>query len=264
MKNLKIIIGAIGNASVVLALSGPAGAQELPAAEFAALLENFNLTAARKNVYLPGVNHAVVAPSGTVFASATFMNPRDGNAGASWDASSSLGVGFGNAANGIGGSIQVNVTGTQPFGTDGDLTLKFSRQVLSSTYIGLGINRLAGWGLNASIDTNAEFMVTHFTALGTAGSAMPMTLTAGVSSVGGVDSSQNEPGAFLGIGVGLTEYVGIGASWKQGVFSAGFGVTVPNVDGLSVTVDMSNINAPNNLSQPIFSVGVHYAFDDLF
>lgn len=246
------------------ALSGAAQAQNASsAAEFSAYLQSLTQVAAPpKNVYLPGVYHAVVAPSGTGYASLTVMNPRDGVAGSGWDASTSLGFGFGNANDSIGVSLQANITGTQPFGTDGDFSVKFSRAVGDSTYIGLGINRLAPWGANTNTPVNAEVMVTHFSVFGLGANAVPLMITAGVSSAGSAD--QNDPGAFFGVGFGLTESLGMGVSVKNSAFNAGFGYNVRSVDGLSLTADVSNITEINANSARIFSLGVHYQFDNLF
>ena len=264
MQNVKnIIMRAASSVAVVLALGSGAQAQEIPSTEFAGFLEA--LTAAGsppKNVYLPGISLATVAPGGTGFASATLMNPRGGTRGLGWDGSTSFGLGFGDAAAGVGVSAQINVTGTQPFGTDGDFSLRFSRQVGLSTYVGLGVNRLGGWGNNARIDPNAELMVTHFTSFGSGAGFTPVMVTLGVSSVGA--DNQADPGAFGGIGFGLSENVGFGVSVKNGGLNAGFGVTVPSVKGLSLTADVSNINTVSLGSDRIFSFGVHYAFSDLF
>ncbi len=245
------------------ALSGAAQAQNVStAAEFSAYLQSLTQVATPlKNVYLPGVNHAVVAPSGVGYASLTVMNPRDGVAGSGWDASTSFGLGFGNANDSIGVSLQANITGTQPFGTDGDFSMKFSRAVGDSTYVGLGINRIAGWGVNSSIAVNAEVMVTHFSEFGSGANAVPLMITAGISSAGSLD--QRDPGAFFGVGFGLTEDLGMGVSVKNSALNAGFGYNLRSVDGLSLTADVSNITEVNTSSR-IFSLGVHYQFDNLF
>ncbi len=263
MKNVKnMITRAASSVAVVLALGSGAQAQDVTSAEFVEFLEA--LTAAGsppKNVYLPGVSHATVAPRGTGYASATLMNPRDGVPTSGWDASTSFGLGFGNAAEGIGASIQVNVTGTQPFGTDGDFSLRFSREIDASTHIGLGINRLAGWGRNGTIEPHAELMLTHFTSFGSGMGNMPLMITFGANSASQGD--RIDPGVFGGVGFGLSENVGFGVSFKNGYFNAGFGVTMPGVEGLSMTADVSNINEAKTSSR-IFSFGVHYAFTDLF
>lgn len=265
MLDAKVLLKTVGGSfAVALSLSGGAAqAQDASATEFSSYIEALRQAGATpKNVYLPGVNHAVVAPSGTGFASLTFMNPRDGTAGLGWDASTSFGLGFGSASESIGVSVQANVTGTQPFGTDGDFAIKFSRQVGDSTYIGLGLNRLAGWGTNANVDANAEIMLTHFTEFGSGAGLTPVMVTAGVSTAGSTD--QNDPGAFLGIGFGLTENIGMGVSVKNGQVNAGVGIKASGIEGMSFTADVSNVNELNPGSSKIFSFGVHYAFDSLF
>lgn len=269
MQNVKnTITRAASSVAVVLALGSGAQAQEMPAAEFAAFLEQLTAVGAPpKNVYLPGITSATVAPHGTGYASITAMNPRGGNPINGWDASSAFGLGFGNPADGVGVALQMNVTGIQPFGTDGDFMLKFSHELAPNTYVGLSANRLAPWGGNIGKDTYLEAMVTHFNGFGFGENYTPFVATFGISSIGKTTGaalgSQPDPGFFYGVGFGLTEYVGFGVSVKDSTLNAGFGIKVPGVDGLSITADVTNINEFKQFSRT-FGFGVHYAFNDLF
>lgn len=247
-------------AALAIAASGSgAAAQVSNSSEFQAYMESL-IAAAKgqvsKNVYLPGVNQAVTAPRGTVYGSLVYLTPRGGVAGAGGDASFSIGAGFGDAAQTVGVGVTANITGTVPFGTDGDFSVKFSRQVNSNTFVGVAFNRLGGWGSNAGINPNGELLVTHF---GNFGGGTPYVLSGGVGSAAFTTAQGGQTvGAFLGLGVGLTESIGIGASLKDQHLTVGMGIKVPSVKGLSFTADASNVNRGRG-GGITYSFGVHYA-----
>jgi hypothetical protein len=268
MTNFKSKISAFSFASVVaLGFAGSASAQgDSGSAEFAAYLKA--LTAAtqpQKNVYLPGVAHAVVAPGGTGYASLSLFTPRGGVPGGNWDGSASFGIGFGNAETGVGGSLTLNTTGLSPFGTDGDFTLKFAKTIASSeknkTTIGIGFNRLAPWGSNTSIPKSYDVSVTHFGTIPSASGGTPIMFTVGYGS-----RNINGGGAFGGVGFGLTEALGFGVSLKNSRITAGFGYKVKKVPGMSMSFDVSNINraGPAASNSPVLTIGFNFSKPDLF
>lgn len=256
------IIGRIVS-TVVLSLvfflfGAGANAQVTTAAEFEAYLKALlESTEPQKNVYLPGVSHAVVAPHGTGYASASLFGPRGVVRGAGADGAVSLGFGLGNAETSIGASITANITGTIPFGTDGDFTVKFSKMISSgsgTTFVGLSFGRLAGWGVNAALATSSEGSITHFDTMSFGSKKTPIMVTIGYS---------NLSGAFGGIGFGLTENLGAGISTKSGKVTVGVGYKVPKSNGMSINLDASNIFVAGG-SATIFTFGVSYSISDLF
>lgn len=228
----------------LVALSALLGAEKAVAqsasnpAEFAAYIKA--LTAAAqptKNVYMPGVMHAVVAPHGTGYASASIFTPRGGVPGAGADGSVSFGVGFGNAQTGVGGSLTLNSTGTVPFGSDGDFTLKFATALNTGknpTYIGVQFNHLGPWGANTALPKSADISVTHFNSFDNT----PYMVTIGY----GTHNFTGASGVFGGIGFGLTKDLGFGVSVKNSRITAGFGYRVSQVPGMSLSLDFANIN----------------------
>lgn len=261
LKKAQLLCAAVA-AMTALAGTNMATAQEVDnTAEFVAFIKG--LTATRqvdKNIYLPGVMHAVVAPHGTGYVSASLFSPRDGVVGNGPDGSASFGVGFGDAHKTIGGSLTLNATGLMPFADAGDFTLKFSKALSTGenpTYIGIEFNHLAAWGVNAALAKSADISVTHFNSF----NRTPYMLTVGYGT-------QNVSGAgvFGGIGFGLTESLGFGVSAKNGQLTAGFGYKVAQVPGLSLNLDFSNINNKGTpgTNATIVTFGVSFSKADLF
>lgn len=261
-------ISAVSLASILaLGAASSATAQSANnAAEFAAYLKFLTAAAQpRKNVYLPGVAHAVVAPHGTGYAALNLFTPRGGVPGGTWDGSASFGIGFGNQDTGIGGSLTLNTTGLSPFGTDGDFTLKFAKTLaddgVNKTSIGIGFNRVAAWGANAAMAKSYDVSLTHFMTMPDGNGGRPMMVTIGYGS-----ANITGPGGFGGVGFGLTENLGWGVSVKNGRLTTGFGYKVPEVPGMSLTFDVSNINraGPAASNAPVLTIGVNFAKSDLF
>jgi hypothetical protein len=268
MNMIKKAISLVSSASLlVFAVAGTASSQTVKdSADFAAYLEAL-VAGARpeKNVYAPGVMHAVVAPNGTAFVSASLFSPRGGTPGNGPDGSVTFGIGLGNADSTVGVGISMNATGTVPFAQDGDFTVKFSKTIASSdkgkTYLGIQFNRIAPWGGNVGQAKSFDVAVTHFTSFPTWNGGTPVMVTWGYGS-----ENMWGPGGFFALGLGLTQNTGVGVSLKNGMVTAGLGYKVPEVPGLSLSLDFANINRGGfgPASNPVISLGVHFAKANFF
>lgn len=102
--------------------------------------------------------------------------------------------------------------------------------------------------------------VTHINSFSASGDQFPIMLTAGYGSH--ISNNGADPGAFAGIGVGLTENFGVSVSANADRLNAGIGFSVPGVSGLGVTAGVYDVS--NRTGRQQASVTVSYSVQNLF
>lgn len=259
--------------ALLMSAGSDARAQTVDTESFLLFLESLESantdTATNKHLSMFGVQTATTAPNGTGFASVTGSTPRGGIAGNGPDYEMALGFGLGDANETIGAQVTLNITGTQPFADTGYFSLKFSRAISTGpnpTYIGASFSRVAPWG-NVAGGVSTTAMLTHFNSFSAGGETYPIMLTAGYGSDIAYTTSlpttnSVEPGAFVGVGVGLTENFGVSASATRGTINLGVGMKVEGVDGLSLSAGV--YDAFDQMNKRQASVTVSYTWADVF
>ena len=168
-------------------------------------------------VTLQGIRSATVAPAGLAFASLGLTSRRDslGEFFDQADGSIVLGFGLGDASKTVGVQVSASITSlTDDFGDSGSLSIKAARQITGlavPTFVGLSLDRLAGWGDGTLIDESASLAVTLFPVARIGGQAYPVMITAGYGD--SVLNHHRDPGAYVGAGIGITENFGASFAW---------------------------------------------------
>ncbi|EYD76429.1 hypothetical protein Rumeso_01987 [Rubellimicrobium mesophilum DSM 19309] len=186
-----------------------------------------------KLVSIQGIRSATVAPSGLAYGAVALTNrQQDGDEFVDGpEGSLSFGFGVGDASRTVGLQFSVNLTSlSDGVGESGSLSIKASRRLGGlrvPTYVGLSVDRLAGWGEAEDFDPSTSLAVTMFPRIEVGDESYPLMLTAGVGS--DIVDDQSDPGVFLGAGVGLTHNLGASVAWTGETVSLG---TVFRVDGL--------------------------------
>lgn len=165
---------------------------------------------------LLGVPSATVAPHGTAFVALSYSNKRVNATPDSDDGSLSFGIGFGDMNNGIGGHVTTHVTSLEDSpGDSGYFGLSLAGRIPTAanpTYIGVTFDQLGGWGDSDILDPAASVAVTTFLEAGAAnGRRMPLMMTLGAGTH--VRDAREDPGAFAGIGVGISESFSASAAY---------------------------------------------------
>lgn len=231
---------------------GPASAQNA----------NEPLTPIQKYVTLLGIHSATVAPNGLVFAHLTTSIDLNGGS-AEEDSALSLGFGLGDARDGLG--FQFTATGNSSsdnFDSFGYFGIKASHLLnsgASPTYLGLSIDRIGGMGAAADIDPAATLILTRFAHLGNAdtGQTYPVMMTIGAGTH--VRNLSEDPGIFLGAGIGLSRNFGLSAAWNGDYFDVGTAFQIGGLKNIGFTVSI--LDAFNQEDRQQLSLGISWFFN---
>lgn len=252
-------------ATSLMCLTGFAQAQgqQVSESNFQLLIDTLAVQAEpRKRLTMFGVPTAGVAASGRIFGSASMVSPRGGVDGAGLDFDTAFGFGIGSETESVGVQVTANVTGTNPFGDAGYFGLKFGRRLVDGpnpTSAALSISKLAPWGsIGNNTDASVTLVVTHLNSFSLGDTEYPVMVTSGY----GNQTLGGEPGAFLGFGVGLTSNFGMSLSGNVEQINAGVGLSIPGIDGLSISTGFNDITDSNDQRQ--FSLSVSYSFASPF
>ncbi|WP_163852306.1 hypothetical protein [Pseudooceanicola aestuarii] len=253
----------LGKFSAVAALSAAA----LTAGATAPLAQAAKPSA---SVTMFGADTAFILPHGSIFMGATATDPRGGVSGAGTDGDLSFGAGFGNPIDAVGLEVDVNVTSlSDDFGDSGSLTLKVARALLLQPnhviFGSVAASNLGAWGDDKASDERWNVAVSGLTQIEGPALVHPVMWTVGYGSdsvLSTPGSSLTEDGLFAGVGIGVTRHLGVAISGTENQLNAGIGVTVPGVDGLSVSYGVNDITDNMNRKQQMLSVS--YTLTDVF
>ncbi len=174
-------------------------------------------------VTLLGIGSAAVAPNRSAFAVLSYSSRSDvgGSFVAADDGSAGLGYVLGDAGSGVGLQFGANFTGlgADPNfsgfgpGQSGYFSLQAARLIGSKvpTFVALSVDHLASWGRANSTPPAVSAMVTLFPTATLGDQSYPLMLTFGIGNH--IRNAGNDPGAFAGIGMGLTPNFGASVAW---------------------------------------------------
>lgn len=219
-----------------------------------------------KLVTLQGIRSATVAPNGLAFASLGVTSRREslGDFFDEGDGSIVLGFGLGDASETIGVQVSASITSlTDDFGDSGSLSIKAARQINGlavPTFVGLSLDRLAGWGDGTLIDESATLAVTMFPTVNIGGQTYPLMITAGYGN--SVLDRKREPGGYVGAGIGLTENFGASFAWTGESVTLGTAFKFDGLDNLRFSASAEDVF--DQVGGQRLTLSATYYFDDIF
>lgn len=187
------------------------------------------------------------------FVAVALSDHRERTATREADGSFAFGVGFGDARKSVGFEAIVGLSSVGAgvgskfdlgdFGDSGSLNFKLSREVTSIfdgeiASMAFGVGRAVRWGDMTDEDPN--YYLAYSSTF-----AVPMSefrdmsglLTFGVGSA--IGSQEDKAGAFLGVGLGVTDWLSVGGSWYGDEFTAGVSSSIDLRKDLSLQVGVS-------------------------
>jgi hypothetical protein len=217
-----------------------------------------------------GTNSAIISPKNTGSVIVTWVDPSQGVAGRGSDGDISLSYTLGNPVSGVGVEMGLDITSisTNDFGDSGSFSLTFSRLIAvgnnSATFIGLSGSGLGGWGEDAN-NERGSIMVTQLRALPTGGGrTVPFIWTLGYGTEVKYNDTNpfrpKEDGFYWGMGVGMTDWLSGSVSGTENQVNVGFGLRIPGVDGLEMSVGQYDVFDNNDRTQTAVSVKYSYQF----
>ena len=194
----------------------------------------------------------------------TFYNKDDKKVA---DGSMNFGFGIGDP-NKLAAEISVGIismscqNGTSCFGADGTMGVKLHKKLEGQFIngIGLGYSDVVRWGEASDFATiygvaSKDFKINDKDALFSLGIG-----TGSFRSKSDMDSNQNDPNLFGGIGVKLSSRISIASSWNGSTLGAGFGIS-PFDFPLSVSAGVTDITDVNGKGyQYSINIGYSYTF----
>ncbi|WP_224817172.1 hypothetical protein [Hasllibacter sp. MH4015] len=212
-----------------------------------------------------GAASAVAPAGGSGYVALTYANPRNGIAGSDGDGDVAAGYTFGNPVDAISVSVGIVVTGLDPFGDSGSFNISASRLLgstdRSATFVGASALGLGGWGDAAADGESYAVYVSHLTSLGAGSAEIPLQLTLGYgnrTTLADDRSGRVEEGVFFGAGVGITETLSLSVSGTETQLNAGAVLSIPQLEGLSLSAGMFDIL--DNTDRQQFTATVAYSF----
>lgn len=211
-----------------------------------------------------GVPTAVAARSGTGFVGATLVNPRSGISGEDWDGDLVAGYSLGNPIDALSLTFGVALTGIDPLGDAGSFSLSASRLLRaggnSATFIGGSASNLLPWGVNKDRSEAVSLYLSHLVGIKSGSGEIPVQFTVGYGSdvTRSSDGLGNlSDGAFVGIGVGLSETLSGSISATETQINLGMTYTHP---GSSVSATLGVLDVGNNTDRRQLSLSIGYGF----
>ena len=181
------------------------------------------------------------------------------------DGSMNIGLGFGDPKK-IGAEISIGIISLlcqdneSCFGADGTVGLKLHKLVEDNAAIdgiALGFSNIGKWGDASSIDTIYGVASKNFELQEKEGQFSLGIGTGGFRTKEDIDSGDNNPNFFGGIGVKLAPRVAFATSWNGSTLAAGFPLS-PFDFPLSVSIGMTDLTDVNGNGAQ-YSVNLGYS-----
>ena len=192
----------------------------------------------------------------------TFYNSNDKKVA---DGSMNFGLGVGDP-NKLAAEVSVGIIslacqgGESCFGADGTMGIKLHKKLDNSFVDGvaIGYSDLVRWGEASDFATiygvtSKDFKINNKNGLLSLGIG-----TGGFRSKADIDSNENNPNLFGGIGVQLAPRLSLSSGWNGSILSSGLGIS-PFDFPLSVSVGITDITDVNGQGQQ-FSINLGYSF----
>lgn len=213
-----------------------------------------------RHLTLLGIPSATAAPGGSAFASLAWASEREGS-GDGADGSLALGFGVGDANEELGLQVTAQITSlTDSFADSGYFGIKASRRIASGQtplYLAFSVDRLAPWGDSEDNDVSADMMVTGFRAFP---SGMPIMFTLGAGTH--VRDERTEPGAYAGMGFGLSESFAASAAYYGDHATVGMSWAPRGNRNLSVTASL--VDAFDQQDDKRAVISINYLLQNAF
>ncbi|MBM1817376.1 hypothetical protein [Pseudosulfitobacter pseudonitzschiae] len=210
-----------------------------------------------------GVPSAVAPKSGSGFVGLVYATPRGGVSGAGGDGDFIAGYSVGNAVKNVSLTFGLAVTGLDPFGDAGSLSISASKLVHvggnSATFIGGTISNLAAWGPNSNRPEQYSVYGSHIVSVdGKNGIEIPLQFVLGY----GTDNTRNsngtvDDGLFAGVGVGVTQNMSASMSFTETQLNVGVSFGVPDT---SISSSLSVLDVTDNTDRRQVAFSIAYSF----
>lgn len=264
---MKSILGtlALSASAVVFATAAFANGGGVPTASAPAVVAAASLaSAAFPSVF--GVGSAVPAPAGSRFVALSYVNPRGGISGSDGDGDLSFGMSVGNPVEAVSATFAVNILGLDPFGDSGNVSISLSRLLRaggnSATFAGIAVTDLLGWGDAEGEDPVYTVTASHLVGLTTAsGREIPLQFVVGFGNETTLSDDglgTISEGAYLGLGVGLTQSLAASISATETQINMGLSASIPDLPGLGVSLGVYDVT--DNTSRQQISIGASFSF----
>lgn len=209
-----------------------------------------------------GAPSAVAPRSGSGFVGLTYATPREGISGSGGDGDLVAGYSIGSPIENVSLTFAVAVTGLDPLGDAGSLSLSASRLVRvggnSATFLGGTISNLAAWGPNSNRPEQYTVYASHVLTIDRGILEVPLQLVVGYGtdntrqSIGAIDD-----GAFAGFGVGVTKNISASMSFTETQLNLGASFGVPD-SGISTSLTVLDVT--NNTDRKQLALSLAYSF----
>ncbi|MDF1718398.1 MAG: hypothetical protein P1U75_17260 [Antarcticimicrobium sp.] len=263
MRRDGLALARLRGALIALALAGGLAAPAARAQEAVGIGSLPPAPQAVKNLTLLSIPSATVAPRGLGFGSLGLTSKRGGT-GNDWDGSMALGVGLGNAAEGLGLQITANITSlSNNFGDSGYFEAKIARLIApgdSPLYIAAQVEGLARWGQASTVPERGRIMGTWFTDLSAGGDVFPLMVTLGYGTH--LRNGRTDPGIFAGAGIGLTRNLGVSAAWTGETLDVGAAWRFEGAPGMTVSAEINDVT--DRLGSRRFSITFSFLRPNLY
>jgi hypothetical protein len=218
-----------------------------------------------------GVPSGFGASGGLVFVSAAYTN-QDPNTGLANDEDGSIAFGFGYGNPHAEGAVEIVVGitsvstfawGDGRFGDEGNLGLKFHRQVqglpgAQAASLAFGVGNLVGWGSTQDLPKNTYLAFSQISDISAGASIIPVNLTLGWGSA--ISSVDRDPGWFASVGGGITPDLSVAIAWLGDEVQVGAVFFPRFMSDASAAITYADATHLNSDSGRII-VSVSYAFD---
>ena len=211
-----------------------------------------------------GVPSAVAPRDGTGFLGATYANPRGGVSGSGGDGDLVAGYALGNPLDAISLTFGIALTGIEPLGDSGSLSITASRLLraggMSATFIGASVSNILAWGDSAGRSEMYSAYVSHLVGVNLGNTEVPFQLSVGY----GTDNTRSSDGAgrmsdgmFAGVGFGVTENLSASVSATRTQINVGATLSIPET---SFSVTAGVLDVTRNTDRRQFSLSAGYSF----
>ena len=182
------------------------------------------------------------------------------------DGSMNFGMGFGDPKK-LGAEVSVGIisllcqSGSSCFGADGTVGVKLHKLFDDNSFIngvGFGYSNLVRWGEASDIPTyygvaSKDFKINNKDGLFSLGIG-----TGGFRTKEDIDSGENNPNLFGGIGLQLAPRISLASSWNGSTLGAGFGLS-PFDFPLSLSIGLTDLTDVNGKGSQ-YSINAGYSF----
>jgi len=210
-----------------------------------------------------GAPSAVAPRAGAGFVGLTYATPRGGVSGAGGDGDLVAGYSIGSPIENVSLTFGMALTGLDPLGDAGSLSLSGSRLVHvgsnSATFLGATASNLAAWGPSSSRSEQYTAYASHIVAIDKGSLEIPVqfVLGYGTDNTRGTNGVRISDGAFAGVGVGIAENVSASMSFTETQINVGASFNIPNT---SLSASLSVLDVTDNTERQQVTLSLAYGF----